>query len=380
MKETRSPKQSTVPFSPPIYLASVYACESPEQARDLLEHPEHGYVYQRDAHPNADQFAEACGDLHHAPWSVVTASGMSAIAAALLTSTQQGDHVLVSDQLYGRTLQLFVTEAARYGVVADAVDTSDLESVRRALRPETRLVVVETISNPLLRVADIAQLADLTHQHGAELLVDNTFATGRICQPLRLGADWVVESVSKIMNGHSDVMLGMLCGPADQKARARDVVSVWGLASSAFDCWLALRGLATLHLRLDRACQNAQQVAEFLQSQPGVNHVRYPGLTSHPDHALASRQFMDQFGWMVTFDCLGGADAATRFIHRIREKVPFCPSLGEVQTTLSHPASTSHRRHSEEALERLGISAGTIRLSVGADLLLPLLEALENSL
>jgi len=373
------PPQPTRSFAPPIYPASVYACETTDQAETLLAGTRQGYVYQRDGHPNADMLADKCRRLHGAERSAVTSSGMAAVAAVLLSQAQSGDHLLVSNQLYGRTLEVLTHEAARLGMQHTVVDTCDLKATQQALRDTTKLVVAETISNPLLQVADIGALASVAHARGALLVIDNTFATPAVCRPLSLGADLVIESISKIINGHSDVMLGLVCGCEAVWQRVPQVVSGWGLASSPFDCWLASRGLATLHLRVERACANAQLAAEMLAAHRRVERVDYPGLASHRDHELASRQFSGRHGWMVTFHLSGGRAAADAFLHAAR-RVPFCPSLGELCTTLSHPQSTSHRSLTDEQREALGIHGGTIRLSIGTESPQYVLDAIREGL
>jgi cystathionine beta-lyase/cystathionine gamma-synthase len=373
------PAQTTQPAANPIYPASVYACESTDQAQSLLEGGTTGYVYQRDGHPNADVLAEKCRELHGAERAAIASSGMAAMAAILLSQLKQGDHIVASSQLYGRSSLLLTQESNRLGISCDEVDTCDLDATKNAIRPETRMIVVETIANPRLRVADIAALANLAHQHEAKLLVDNTFATPMVCRPLEHGADFVLESISKMMNGHSDVMLGLICGNEADWERMPLVLSAWGLASSPWDCWLAARGLATMHLRMERAMRNAQLAAEYLSKQQAVEQVDYPGLSEHPDHEIAKRQLSGGFGNVVTFRLGGGRPAADRFISAAKQ-IPFCPSLGEVSTTLSHPQSTSHRGLSEKQRDELGITGGTIRLSVGTESSEFVLDALREGL
>lgn len=368
----------TTPHAPPLYLSSVFRCEDPAQADALLAGKEAGFVYSRDGHPNAVMLAEKCQELHSAERAAIAATGMGALSAAVLAFLQQGDHVVVSNQLYGASLQLLTAEVGRLGIASTVVDTCDLAATRAAFTPKTKLVVVETITNPLLRVSDIAALAELSHEHGAKLLVDNSFASPTVCRPLELGADLVLESLTKIMNGHSDVVLGMLAGKAKDWDRVGWVLSKWGLASSPMDCWLALRGISTLALRAKAAGSNAQEAAEFLTKQKGVKVVHYPGLKAHPDHELAARQFGGSFGSMVTFTLVGGLSAAEKFIKAGR--ISFCPSLGELTTTLSHPSSTSHRGLTPAARAGLGIEDGTIRLSVGIESPAAVLEMLETSL
>ncbi len=374
--EQRFPVHS---LSPPIFPASVYRCESPEEADRTLAGEIEGYVYQRDGHPNAAMLAEKCRQLHHADRAAVASSGMGALALATLALLKPGDHVVVSRLLYGKSRFLLTYEAARWGVTSTLADPCDVDAVAAAITPATRLVVVETLANPLLEVADIAALADVAHQRGARLLVDNTFASPVLTRPLELGADLVLESLTKMMNGHSDVVLGLLCGREDTWERMSGVLAAWGLTASPFDCWLAFRGLTTLHLRMERACANALHAARFLAEQAEVEQVFYPGLESHPAHALATRQLGGRYGSMIAFRLRGGRAAADAFIAASRH-IPFCPSLGEASTTLSHPETTSHRGLSPEEREQLGIDGGVIRLSVGVESPEWIREALRQGL
>ena len=382
------------PSRSPIYPAAVYHCDSPEQAGLRLSGQEPGYVYQRDKHPNANLLGEKCRQLHQAEIAYVTSSGMAAISTAMISCLEQGDHVLLSNRLYGQTCMLLEREFSRIGIEASQVDFLNHTEVESHIRSNTRMMVVETISNPTLRVADITKLAEIAHTSGARLLVDNTFASPAVCQPLLLGADLVIESMSKIMNGHGDLMLGCLCAGqrCDQELRERlaSVVSVWGFASSPMDCWLAERGLLSLFPRVSTASQTALWLAEELLSAPELIDVIYPGLPSHPDHDLALAEFNAEaldphsatqplFGHMLTFRLKGGPENANRFIQSAQE-IPFCPSLGETMTTLSHPASTSHRSMAPEVRENLGIFPTTIRLSVGLESPDFILQAIRKGL
>jgi len=375
----RLPPAPTEPLAAPIWLSSVYRCQSPEQAEAMLAGTLPGHVYSREGHPNAQLLAEKCGALHGAPQGAVVASGMAALAVVLLAQCQQGDHVVVSDQLYGRSHALWVDEAARLGISATVVDTTDRKATGAALTDRTKLLLVETITNPLLRVSDIARLAEIAHARGAKLVVDNTFASPALCRPLELGADLVVESLTKILNGHSDVLLGFLCGRDDAWQRVPRVLATYGFTAAPFECWLAERGVGTLHLRIERASANALAAAQFLADRPEVEAVHYPGLSDHPDHALAAGQLAGRYGWMVTFTLRGDLATASRFITAAR-RIPFCPSLGDLCTTLTHPASTSHRLQSPEARSKLGILDGTIRLSVGIESSQFVLDALAEGL
>ena len=375
----RLPHQPTQPLVAPLYTAAVYRCESIEQADALLGGELAGYAYVRDGHPNADLLAEKCRELHGAERAAMCASGMGAMAVAVLSQLMPGNRVLVSNQLYGRTLSLLTSECARLGIASTLIDPCDLPATRAAFDAATRLVVVETIANPLLRVPDIAALAELSHALGARLLVDNTFASPAICRPMPLGADLVMESLTKIMSGHSDVCLGLLCGKEECWQRVPGVLTTWGLTSSPFDCWMAARGLGTLAVRIERAGANALAAASYLAREPKIEAVYYPGLPTHPDHTVAARQFTGSFGTMVSFTLAGGRPAADRFI-RAAQAIPFSPSLGDLSTTLSHPESTSHRGLSSEARAKLGITGGTIRLSVGIESAEAVLAALAEGL
>ncbi|MCH2182004.1 MAG: aminotransferase class I/II-fold pyridoxal phosphate-dependent enzyme [Mariniblastus sp.] len=382
------------PARPPIHTSAVYHCDSPEQAQLRLADQEPGYVYQRGKHPNAELLSEKCRQLHRADTALITSSGMAAIALALVACLKQGDHVLISNRLYGETGLIVEREFSRFGIESSQVDLLDLDQLPSEFRENTKLVIAETISNPTLRVVDLAGLADLAHQSGALLMVDNTFASPAVCQPLELGADLVVESMSKIMNGHGDLMLGALCvgKQCDQPLQERLVFAnrTWGFSGSPMDCWLAERGLVTLFPRVATASATALRVARELGQHAAVREIVYPGLESHPDHELAKRQF-DQanapsddspsclFGHVLTLQLEGGLETATRFIQSLPE-IPFCPSLGEPMTTLSHPASTSHRSLTVANREKLGIFPATIRLSIGLESPEFILEALRNSL
>jgi cystathionine gamma-synthase len=228
---------------------------------------------------------------------------------------------------------------------------------------------VETISNPLLRVVDLESLANLAHKHEALFVVDNTFATPVLCQPLEWGADLVMESITKLISGHSDVTLGMVAGNDDDLfAKLKSTTSIWGFAANPFDCWLAQRGLETMTLRTNAACGNALVLADWLAEQPGVSRVVYPGRSDHPDHVLAGELLGGQFGHMLCFELEGGRDAVNQFIQSA-PGIPFSPSLGHTRTTLSYPAGTSHRYAPVTEKKKQGITEGLIRLSVGIEAL-----------
>jgi cystathionine beta-lyase/cystathionine gamma-synthase len=357
---------ASAPLVPPLYQSSVYTLPDLDALDRISNAEAPGFIYARDAHPNASHLAARMAALEGADWGLVTGSGMAAISAVVLATVEKGQHVVASNRLYGRTMQLLGQELARFGVETTFVDVNDLAAVEKALARPTRLVLVETLSNPLLRVSDVPALVRLAHARGALLLVDNTFATPVLNRPVEMGADLVMESLTKMIGGHSDITLGLVCGNGERLAELSTASSIWGLSSSPFECWLALRGLDTLALRMRAACDNALALARWLTQQSGVARVIYPGLPEHADHDLAGRILGGAFGNMLCFDLAGGRDAVNRFL-RLARGVPFSPSLGNTTTTCSHPALTSHRYVSPAEKARQGITDGLVRLSVGIE-------------
>jgi len=361
----------STPLAPPFIPSSVYALPDLDALEAISTGQQSGFIYARDNHPNGVQLESELTRLEAGAGTVVCTNGMAAIGVVTLATLGQGARVLASDRLYGRTTQLFFQELSRFGVIAEAVDTSSLDAVALALaRPDAspaKLLVVETLSNPLLSTADLPGLAALCQRHQAQLLVDNTFATPVLCRPLEFGADFTVESLTKMIGGHSDITLGAVSvRDAVVLPRLRQVRSIWGWMGDPFPCWLALRALPTLSLRMKSACQNANRLAVFLAGQPGVAHVVHPSRPDHPDHGLAARLLGGQFGNMLCFELSDGRDAVNDFFRR-STALKFCPSLGDHATTCSHPASTSHRYLDPEERQRQGISEGLIRLSVGIE-------------
>jgi cystathionine beta-lyase/cystathionine gamma-synthase len=367
------------PLVSPLYQSAVYTLPDLDALDRIMEGGEQGFIYARDAHPNARELAAHLAAVEAGEWGLVTSSGMSALSAILIATLQQGGKVLASNRLYGRTTQLLHQELLRFGVQTTFVDCNDLEQVDEALKQSPRLVLVETLSNPLLRLPDLPGLIARAHDRGALVVVDNTFATPALCRPLELGADLVMESLTKLIGGHSDVTLGVVCGRGDLLPELTQVASIWGLSANPFDCWLAQRGLATLDLRLRAASANAAALADWLAEQRGVARVIYPGRPDHPDHELAGRVLTGGFGNMLCFDLAGGREAVNRFMHHA-PGVPFSPSLGHTTTTCSHPATTSHRYTSPAEKARQGITDGLVRLSVGIEDLETIREEMAKGL
>lgn len=373
------PLGQTTPLVPPLYQSSVYTLPDLDALDRILDEAEPGFIYARDSHPNARHLAEQLAHLEGGAWAAICGSGMAAITAVLLALVQQGDRIVASNRLYGRTTQLLKEELARFGVQTTLVDTSNVSDVQAALEKPAKVLFVETMSNPLLRLVDVEALAEVAEERGCVLVVDNTFATPVLVRPLDLGADVVMESLTKMIGGHSDVTLGVVAGTGDLLPQVSRTISIWGLASNPFDCWLAARGLVTLPLRMKAASANAAALADWLAEQPGVARVVYPSRADHPDQALARRLLRDGQGNMLCFELEGGREAVNRFL-RLAKGVPFSPSLGNTTTTCSHPGTTSHRYVSPAEKRRQGISDGLIRLSVGVEELAYIQEEMRKGL
>jgi cystathionine beta-lyase/cystathionine gamma-synthase len=352
------------PSVAPIYQAAVWALDNAEQCEAFYTGEQSGFIYTREANPNHQALEKVIAALEGAEAAVAFGTGMGAIAAALTAFTASGQHVLAAWQLYGTSVRLLSEELPRFGVETDWVDFTDLAAVEIALSRRPAVLLVETISNPLVQIADLPRLAQLCRASGTKLLVDTTFATPLVCRPLEYGADVAIHSLTKFLGGHSDLTLGAAAGNAADVDAMRRSSRIWGAAANPFESWLAVRGITTYPLRIERACGNALELAGHLEGHPRVRRVYYPGLQSHPQHALAC-EIMPKFGSMLSFDVSGGA-AATAVLRNL-EYVRFVPSLGDVSTTISYPVATSHRGLAPELLAESGISAGTLRLSVGID-------------
>ncbi len=378
VRRTEWPQSASRPVVTPLQPSVVYAAESPDALDDQYEGRVAGYAYAREGHPNADVLARMIDGMEGAQDGIVTGSGMAAVTAVMLGCLKAGDHVLGGDQLYGRSLRMMAEELPRFGIATSLVDPTDVAAVAAALRPETRMILIELVSNPTLRVADMAGIAALARERGILLAVDNTFTTPRAFRPFQHGADIVIHSVTKLLAGHSDATLGYAVArdPDLQKA-IRDTSVTLGLTPSPFDCWLAERGLYSFELRYDRAEENARALADALARMAGVKQVLYPGRADHPDHARAAALLGARTGNMLSFELNGGREAANAFT-RACPQIAFAPTLGDIGTTLSHPPSSSHRALSPEARAALGIGEGFFRVSVGvesADLLIEELGA-----
>ena len=374
-----APASVTRPLTPPIHLANVYVFDDLAEVDAVWEGQRPGYVYGRFGTPNHTMLEETLAGLEGAEAALVTASGMGALTAVLLAALRPGEHLVAGQDLYGSTTALLREQAARWGIAVSFADATEAAGVEAALTPATRAVFVEAVSNPLLRLADLPGLAEVARRHDLRLLVDATFASPALLRPLEHGATLVHHSATKYLSGHGDVTAGVLAGPSALIAAARAQAVRIGLNLGPFDAWLALRGVRTLALRMERHSANALALARFLAGRPEVRRVHYPGLPGHPQHGLARKLFTDGFGGMLAFELRGGAAAVERFFAAL-PLIEFAPSFGDVTTTWSYPARTSHRPLSAEEQAKLGIGPGLVRLSVGIEDVDDLREALETAL
>jgi cystathionine beta-lyase/cystathionine gamma-synthase len=365
------------PISTPVYLSTTFSHEEIEQTDRVLGGEEQGYSYARYGNPTVTAFEEAvaaleCGGEPGGARAFAFASGMAAMHAALQAAELgSGGTVLAAEQLYGSTATLLVQVFGAAGVEARFVDVSDLDAVRKKVSElSPRAVVVETVSNPLLRVADIPALAEITKEAGSTLIVDATFTTPYLQRPLELGADIVVHSATKYLAGHGDLTAGVVIAGAPYDGALDSLRKLVGGTLGPFEAWLALRGLKTLPLRMERQCENASAVARRLANHPKVAKVNHPSLKTHPDHEVA-RRVLDGSGGLLSFELAvedpeGGREAAFRFLNAL-ELCVRAPSLGDIYTLAAHPATASHRELSPSRRKRLGVEENLIRLSLGIE-------------
>jgi methionine-gamma-lyase len=364
--------------SVPIYQSVTFEAEDAAELGDILSDRRPGYAYARSGNPTAAAMAAAFAELHGAEAAFAFASGMAAIHAALLSQLRAGDRIVSTQAVYGSTRTLLSSVLGRFGVDVVYVDATDADAVEAALRVPTRVLYLETIANPTIVMADLADLAERAHRHGAVVVVDNTFASPYLCRPLELGADLVVESTTKWVGGHSDVLAGAVAGRAELLAQVRETEIETGGMIAPFAAFLVLRGMETLHVRMDRHAASAQVLAHALEARAEVRRVVYPGLASHPQVAVARRQLRNGGGLMAVD--LGDRAAAAAFIDALTIP-PRTASLGSIQTLVVHPPSSTHRQLSDAELAATGIGQGLVRVSVGLedveDLLADMAAALD---
>ncbi len=348
-----------------IFLTSSYVFASAAEAAARFSGAEPGHVYSRVSNPGVAMFENRLAAIEGAQRCLATSSGMSAILSAIMGLLSAGDHVVASRSLFGSTMQLLSQILPRFGIQTTFVSATDAAEWQAAVRPETRLLFVESPSNPQIELSDIAALSGMAHQAGAWLMVDNSFCSPALQRPLVLGADLVVYSATKYLDGQGRVLGGAILGGDELLTRIHTFMRSAGPALSPFNAWILLKGLETLDLRMQAHSANALAVAEWLSAQPAVTSVRYPGLASHPQHELALRQ-QRTGGAMIAFEVRGGREAAWKVVDATR-LISITANLGDTRTTITHPATTTHGRITPEQRAAAGVTDGMLRLAIGLE-------------
>lgn len=358
--------QESQPISQSIVPAVAYAFSSIESAAAVVAGKEEGIYYGRYGNPTLQVLESKIATLEKGEAALGVASGMAAISTALLAFLKKGDHALVTKDVYGGTYSFFTSLAPRFGINCDFVDCTNEDLIISSIKPTTKVIYIETPSNPSLTVLDIPLIADICKLHNLTLIVDNTLMSPYLQNPLVLGADVVVHSATKYINGHGDVLAGFIVGKkSDIQFMRKSIMGDLGQNLNAWESSLILRGLKTMALRIQRHCQSAQKIAEFLQTHPAIANVFYPGLTTHPQYELAKKQ-MKAMGGIVTFEVKGGLEAGKKFVNSLKlAMISF--SLGDPETLVQHPATMTHASIPKLEREKFGITDGLIRLSIGLE-------------
>jgi len=375
---TQTPVSAEREHSVPLYLTSSFRFDDAEHARALFTEEVAGNIYSRYANPNTDEFVRKLCLLEGGEDGIATASGMSAVFTAIAARVSSGDHVLASRALFGSTHQIFTRILPKWGVTSDYADAADPASWERLVRPTTKVIFIETPSNPGLELIDLRWLGDFAAARGIPLVVDNCFATPYLQRPLALGANVVIHSATKYIDGQGRALGGAIIGDASYIADCRFFARHTGPAMSAFNAWLLSKSLETLAVRMDRHCSNALALAQHFEGHPALSAVRYPFLPSHPQHDLARAQ-MSQGGGIVVLELQGGLDAGRQFLDAV-QMVSHSANLGDTRTIVTHPASTTHSKLTPAERAAVGISDGLIRVSVGLEHVADIIADLEQAL
>lgn len=366
----------------PIYQTSTFKFKSADHGAACFSGEDDGYIYTRLGNPTIEALEKAVANLEHGFAGIATSSGMAAITTVYLAFLGKGKHIVSHNSLYGPARGVMETIFSRFGVEYSYVDTTDIENVRKAIRPETTMIYTETPANPTIGITDLKSLAALAHEHGIPLVVDNTFCSPYLQRPIELGADIVVHSMTKFINGHADIVAGMIISASEKYHKLiKPVMTNMGCNMDPHQAYMVHRGLKTLGLRIDRAQESAIKIANYLENHPKVAWVKYPGLKSHPQFELAKQQ-MDGPGSMISFELKGGLDAGKRMIDNVH-LILLAVSLGGVESLIQHPASMTHSKVSHEKKIEAGITDGLVRFSIGIenveDIIADLDQALEKA-
>lgn len=363
----------------PIYQSSTFKFKNVDHGAQCFSGESDGYIYTRIGNPTIKELENTVAALENGFGGIATSSGMGAVNTVYLTYLGSGDHVICHEAVYGPSRVVLESIYKRFGVEYSMVDTTDLEKVKQAFRPNTKLLYTETPANPTMGISDLKALADLAHQHGVPLVVDNTFCSPYLQRPLDFGADVVLHSMTKFINGHADIVAGMLVAKteADYK-KLRSVMINLGCNMDPHQAFLTRRGLKTLAIRIDRAQENAMIIADFLEKHPKVSWVKYPGLKSHPQYELGKKQ-MSGPGAMISFELKGGLEAGKILMNNVQVML-LAVSLGGIETLIQHPASMTHSKINPADRNHAGITDGLVRLSVGIEKVTDLIHDLEQAL
>jgi methionine-gamma-lyase len=367
------------PVTPPIYQTSTFKFDNADQGAALFKGEIEGYIYTRMLNPTIQAMEDAVAELEGGYKSLGCASGMAAISAVFMAFLKAGDHVVCSKSVYGPTLTLLQNVMSKFNVETTDVDTDIEGEIERAIKPNTKIVYVETPANPMISITDLEKAADVTHKNNALLIVDNTFMSPALQQPFNFGADVIVHSMTKYLNGHADVVGGIIIVKDETTYQStRKILNQHGGVIDPFNAFLVHRGLKTLAVRMQKHCENTKVVADYLVKHPQVKYVRYPGLKDHPNYEIGLKQHKD-FGGMLSFELNDGFSAGKK----VMDSVKFCTlavSLGGVETLIQHPASMTHLSMGAEARKAAGITEGLVRLSVGIENVSDIIEDLEQAL
>ena len=376
---TSATEKSGIPLLPPIYQNSTFRFTTAAECAEAFRDEESGYVYTRWGNPTQEVLEKKLAVLEAGEAALATASGMGAVSTALLTALADGGHVVAMENLYSATFQILNEELPRFGIETTFVDATDTTQIERAIRTDTKVLYLESPTNPLLKLIDLRTSAEIAKAHGLTSIIDNTFATPCGQQPIALGIDVVVHSMTKYLSGTGAVIAGAIIGQKEFVTRTKEgALRNFGAVISPFNAWLTLHGLTTLPLRFARHCENAAHVAAFLEAHPAVAWVRYPGLPSHPQHELAKHQ-MEAFGGMITLELKGGRTAGEHLVDRL-QLCSLAVSLGDVRTLICHPASTTHSHVPAEIRQQIGVTDGLVRISVGLEDVEDIIADLEQAL
>lgn len=350
----------------PLYQSATFVFESAQQGGERFAGNEQGYIYTRLGNPTTAELERKMAILEGAEAAAATASGMGAVSAALLANLQMGDHLVASNAVYGCTFALMTTQFARFGIEVSLVDFSSEAEIEAAIQSNTKVIFCETPVNPHLQVFDLAAIATIAKRHQLVSIVDNTFMTPLLQRPLDFGIDLVIHSATKYLNGHGDVIAGIVCGSEEQLHKVKyEILKDIGAVISPHDAWLILRGLKTLDVRLQRHCDSAQRVAEFLAEHPSINRVYYPGLASHQGHKFIGQQ-MKRAGGVIAFELAANLEEAMAFVGHL-SLFSIAVSLGDAESLIQHPASMTHSPYTPEARAAAGIGDNLLRISIGLE-------------